>query len=174
MTARGRTVRAFSSRRPLALGFLTLVLLGSGLFGWGAFASISGAVIAAGRVEVATRDQRVEHIDGGTVREVLVRNGDRVVAGDVAIRLDDALLRSEEAILLAEFADLVARRNRLEAEFRAPALSHGTPISSHAPPWSPRCRRFSTASNGCSKREGRRARGRWRSSGSGSVRRASR
>ena len=118
MTARGRTAGAFSSRGPLALGFLTLVLLGSGLFGWGAFASISGAVIAVGRVEVATRDQRVEHIDGGTVREVLVRNGDRVAAGDVALRLDDALLRSEETILAAELADLVARRNRLEAEFR--------------------------------------------------------
>ena len=89
-----------------------------GLFGWGALASISGAVIAAGRVEVELRDQVVEHIDGGTVREILVRNGDRVVAGDVLLRLDDALLRSEAAVLEARSAELVARRNRLEAEFR--------------------------------------------------------
>ena len=108
----------FSSRRPLVLGFLTLIVLAAGLFGWGAFASISGAVIAAGRVEIETRDQVVEHIDGGTVGQILVRDGDRVAVGDVLIRLDDALLRSEAAVLEAEAADLAAQRNRLEAEFR--------------------------------------------------------
>ena len=108
----------FPARRPLGLGFLTLVVLGAGLFGWGAFATISGAVIAAGQVEVETRDQVVEHIDGGTVGEILVHNGDTVKAGDVLIRLDDTLPRSEAAILQAEYAELAARRNRLEAEFR--------------------------------------------------------
>ena len=107
----------FSSRRPLVLGFLTLTVLAGGLFGWGALASISGAVIATGRIEVETRDQVVEHIDGGTVGEILARDGDRVAAGDVLIRLDGALLRSEAAVLEAEAAELAARRNRLEAEF---------------------------------------------------------
>ena len=60
----------------------------------------------------------VEHIDGGTVGEILVRDGDRVAAGGVLIRLDDTLLRSEEAMLQVGYAELVARRNRLEAEFR--------------------------------------------------------
>ena len=110
--------RAFAARRALLLGFLTLLALTSGLIGWGTFATLSGAVIAAGQVEVETRDQVVEHIDGGTVGEILVRDGDRVEAGDVLIRLDDTLLRSEEAILQAEYVELVARRNRLEAEFR--------------------------------------------------------
>jgi len=107
----------FSSRGPLALGFLTLVVLIGGAFGWGATASISGAVIAAGQVEVETRDQVVEHIDGGTVAEVLVKNGDQVEAGAVLLRLDDLELRAAESILEAELAELVARRNRLEAEF---------------------------------------------------------
>ena len=109
---------AFSSRRPLLLGFVTLAVLGGGLFGWGAFASIAGAVIATGKIEVETREQSVEHIDGGTVGAVLVRNGDRVKAGDVLIRLGDTEVRSEAAVLEAEAADLAARRNRLEAEFR--------------------------------------------------------
>ena len=107
----------FSSHRSLALGFLTVVVLVGGVFGWGAFASISGAVIATGQVEVETRDQPVEHIDGGTVGAILVRDGDHVAAGEVLIRLDDAQLRSEAALLEAEAAVLAARRNRLEAEF---------------------------------------------------------
>ena len=110
--------RLFPARGPLVLGFLGLAALAGGLLGWGAFASISGAVIAAGRVEVETRDQVVEHIDGGTVSEILVRDGDAVAAGDVLIRLDDGLLRTEEALLNAQYAELAARRNRLEAEFR--------------------------------------------------------
>ena len=108
----------FSARRPLSLGFVALLVLATGLFGWGMLASISGAVIALGRIEVEGRNQVVEHIEGGTVREMLVRDGDRVAAGDVLLRLDDALLRSEAAVLEARTAELVARRNRLEAEFR--------------------------------------------------------
>ena len=118
MTASDMKGRPFEARRPLCLGFLTLLVLGGGLFGWGAFATLSGAIIAAGQVEVETRDQVVEHIDGGTVGEILVRDGDRVAAGDVLIRLDDTLLRSEEVMLRAAHAELAARRNRLEAEFR--------------------------------------------------------
>ena len=75
-------------------------------------------MIAPGRVEVENRAQAVEHVDGGTVQAVLVRDGDRVAAGDVLIRLEDGELRTGEAMLAAEQAELVARRNRLEAEYR--------------------------------------------------------
>ena len=108
----------FSSRRPLTLGFLTLAALASGLFGWGAATTIAGAVIATGQIDVETRDQVVEHIDGGTVDVILVRDGDRVAAGQTLVRLSGETLRSEAALLEAELAELVARRNRLEAEFR--------------------------------------------------------
>ena len=89
-----------------------------GVIGWSVFARISGAVIVSGWVASESRNQRVEHIDGGTVRDVLVRDGDVVAAGAVLLRLDDVLPRSEAAILQAQYAELVAQRNRLEAEFR--------------------------------------------------------
>ena len=89
-----------------------------GVVGWSVFARISGAVIVSGWVASESRNQRVEHIDGGTVRDVLVRDGDAVAAGAVLLRLEDVLPRSEEAILQAQYAELVAQRNRLEAEFR--------------------------------------------------------
>ena len=114
----------FSSRRPLALGYAALAVLGAGLFGWGALASIAGAVIAAGQVETETRDHVVEHVDGGAVETVAVRDGDRVEAGEVLMRLDRGALGAERAMLAAEHSELVARRNRLEAEFRdAPGIA---------------------------------------------------
>lgn len=114
MSGLGRT---FSSRRPLLLGFLALAILLGGALGWGGLASIVGAVIAAGQVEVESRDQVVEHFDGGTVGAILVKEGDRVEAGQVLLRLSGEKLRSEAALLEAELAHLVAERNRLEAEF---------------------------------------------------------
>ena len=112
-TAQGR----FSAGRALLLGFGGVAVLCGGLLGWSMFASISGAVIAAGLVEVESGNQVVEHIDGGTVSEILVRDGDRVTRGDVLLRFSDGQMRSDEAILKAQFAELAAWRNRLEAEF---------------------------------------------------------
>ena len=102
----------------MILGFGGVVVLVGGLSAWSVFASISGAVIASGRVVVENRNQVVEHIDGGTVSEILVREGDAVARDEVLLRFSDSLLRSEEAILESQYAELVARRNRLEAEFR--------------------------------------------------------
>ena len=116
MSARTATGR-FSARRALVLGFGGVLVLVVGLLGWSVLASISGAVIASGLVEVESGNQVVEHIEGGTVSEILVRDGDHVAEGDVLLRFSDARVRSEEAILKAQYAELAARRNRLEAEF---------------------------------------------------------
>ena len=112
------TETRFSAWRGLVLGFGALALLLCGVAGWGVLASISGAVIAHGRVTVESRNQIVEHIDGGTVGEVLVRDGDLVEQDDILLRFSDSLQRSEEAIIASQYTELVARRNRLEAEFR--------------------------------------------------------
>ena len=109
----------FSARRGLLLGFGGAFVLVAGVAGWSVLASVSGAVIAAGWVEVENRNRTVEHIDGGTVSEILVRDGNRVARDDVLLRFGDGKLRSEEAILSAQHVELAALRNRLEAELRA-------------------------------------------------------
>ena len=112
------TDRRFSAHRALVLGLGGVVFLLGGLAGCGVFASISGAVIATGRVAVESRNQAVEHIDGGTVSDVLVRDGDVVARGDPLLRFANSKLRSEAVILEAQYSELAALRNRLEAEFR--------------------------------------------------------
>ena len=129
MTERADKPR-YSARRALLFGFGGLLLLLGGLVGWSVFASVSGAVIATGQVVVETRNQVVEHIDGGTVRDILVRDGDTVAQDDVLLRFSDGLLRSEATILEAQYAELAARRNRLEAEFRgADAIVWGAALA---------------------------------------------
>ncbi|MEC9433532.1 MAG: HlyD family type I secretion periplasmic adaptor subunit [Pseudomonadota bacterium] len=102
---------------------IALILLVFGFGAWGAFTQIAGAVIAAGEVDVETREQVVQHPDGGVVGDIMVKDGDVVEAGDVLLRFDDTLQRSEAIILDGQYWELVARRNRLEAEqFEADAI----------------------------------------------------
>ena len=107
---------AWSARRPVVLGFLGLLILVGGFGTWAVQATIAGAIIASGRLEVDRNRQVVQHIDGGVVAEILVDEGDTVDEGQTLIRLDSSLLRSELLITEGQLFELMARRGRLEAE----------------------------------------------------------
>lgn len=110
------TPKQFSVRTPLFLGILTLVALVGGFGGWATMSRISGAVIASGQVEVDQNRQAIQHPDGGTVQELLVREGDIVAENQVLLRLDPALVRSQLTIAEDQMHEFMARRGRLEAE----------------------------------------------------------
>jgi HlyD family secretion protein len=101
---------------PMRLGLAASLMLVFGLGTWAAFASISGAVVASGRVKVVGERQVVQHPDGGVVAVLNVREGDRVEAGDMLFALDDRRLRAELAIVQSRLLETLARIGRLEAE----------------------------------------------------------
>lgn len=108
--------RRWSARMPLAVGFTAVAVLLGGLGAWSVGTEIAGAVVARGVVQVETERQAIRHPDGGVVGEILARDGDRVAAGDVLLRLDGTFLRSELAVVERQLAELHARRARLVAE----------------------------------------------------------
>ncbi len=110
------SVSNWSARRPVTLGVLALLVLVGGFGTWAVVSSIAGAIIAPGRIEVERNRQIVQHPDGGVVAEILVDEGDTVVAGETMIRLDSNLLQSELLITEGQLFELMARRGRLEAE----------------------------------------------------------
>lgn len=105
-----------SARGPLLLGALTLGVLIGGVGLWSVATTISGAIVASGRIEVEQNRQIVQHPDGGVVAEILASEGAVVSAGDVLVRLDGTLLQSERAIISGQLSEVRARRARLEAE----------------------------------------------------------
>ncbi len=109
--------RAWPARGPLAVGILSLILLVGGLGAWSLRTTLAGAVIASGKVQVESNRQVIQHPDGGVVDAILVRNGDRVAAGDVLLRLDGSRLQSELTIVEGQLQGLAARRARLIAEY---------------------------------------------------------
>ena len=110
------TNQGWSVRRYVIAGTTISGLLVAVLFGWGSVATLSGAVVASGQIEVDQNRQIVQHADGGTVLEILTTEGARVAAGDILLRLDGNLLQSELAIVEGQFFEVLARRGRLEAE----------------------------------------------------------
>ncbi|MEO1537969.1 MAG: HlyD family type I secretion periplasmic adaptor subunit [Pseudomonadota bacterium] len=110
------TERNYSPALPLAIGVLALVLLIGGVGLWSVRTQIAGAIIASGLIEVENNRQIVQHAEGGTVGSILARDGHRVAAGDLLIRLDDTLLMSDISVIELQMVELAARRARLEAE----------------------------------------------------------
>jgi hypothetical protein len=77
-----------SLRKPNVLGFAAILVLLGGFGSWAMLANISGAVIAAGELEVEQRHQTIQHIDGGILQAIRVAEGDRVKAGQTLMELD--------------------------------------------------------------------------------------
>jgi multidrug efflux pump subunit AcrA (membrane-fusion protein) len=90
--------------RYLRLGAAMVLLLVVGLGGWSAVTSIEGAVVASGLVAAESDSRSVQHLNGGVITDILVRDGDRVNAGDVLILLDAAQIREQIEGLSAQIA----------------------------------------------------------------------
>jgi HlyD family secretion protein len=116
MRSKYQTAWRRSIRRNLMGGVVVVALLTGGIGGWAATTQLAGAVIAAGSIVVDSDVKKVQHPTGGVVGELRVRDGDRVRAGDVVIRLDDTVTRANLAIVSKGLDELTARKARLEAE----------------------------------------------------------
>lgn len=108
--------KSFSMRGRVIWGVLFALLLLVGIGGWAVTAKLSSAVIGVGTVRVDEDLKVVQHIDGGVLRQIAIREGDEVAAGQVLLRLDDVQIRAERAIIMGQLAEFEARRQRLLAE----------------------------------------------------------
>ncbi len=80
------------------------------------FVSINGAIVASGTVTVESNTKTVQHLEGGIVSKILVKNGDLVKEGDVVIRLDDTQLRANLGVARGRTLDALTQQLRLQAE----------------------------------------------------------
>jgi HlyD family type I secretion membrane fusion protein len=103
---------SFDRRRvfvPLAIVAVLLIL-------WASLAPISGAVIAHARIKVELERKTVQHREGGIVREIKVRNGQQVRAGDVLVVVDDVRSDAELSLLEDQLRAERVRHARVSAE----------------------------------------------------------
>ncbi|AYC99560.1 HlyD family type I secretion periplasmic adaptor subunit [Neorhizobium sp. NCHU2750] len=114
------TIATSSSQRSLRRHVIVVAVLGlalvGGIGGWAAMATLSNAVVGEGTVIIDDNVKKIQHLSGGVVSELLVREGSHVEAGDVLVKLDGTSLRASLAIVESGLAQLYAKRIRLEAE----------------------------------------------------------
>jgi epimerase transport system membrane fusion protein len=113
-----------SIRSPAIAGW-SIIGIFFGIFGgWALIAPLHGAVVANNAVvKVEGNRKSVQHLEGGIIKELRVKDGDRVAAGDILILLDDSQARAEFDVLSQQYLVLRATEERLKAELsRAPEL----------------------------------------------------
>ena len=108
--------QASASSRTARIGLWALGLGFGGFLLWAALAPLDEGVPGPGMVVIDTKRKPVQHLTGGIVKEVLVREGDVVKEGQVLLRLDDAVSRSNFEAVRQRYLGLRAMQGRLEAE----------------------------------------------------------
>jgi len=104
------------TRGPLLFAAtLTVVCLG-GAGAWSALAPLESAAMASGVVVVDSSRKTVAHLEGGVVAQILVREHDRVEAGQVLIRLDPTVAKASLDLYRGELMASEAMVARLAAE----------------------------------------------------------
>lgn len=99
-------------RQGLLVVFLFFGVLGT----WAVFGEISGAIVAPGKVKIETERKTVQHLEGGIVDSILVREGDEVQEGQPLIVLESVQVDASENMLQKQIVAQLAAQTRSAAE----------------------------------------------------------
>src|SRR5258707_357736 len=105
-----------SIKRVALAGWLIIAIFFGGIGSWAVTAPLNGAVVGNAVVKVEGNRKSVQHLDGGIVKEMRIKEGDKVNAGDVLIILDETQARAEYDVLSQQYVVLRATEARMLAE----------------------------------------------------------
>lgn len=120
---------------PKGPSFLMVGLVGlvASFITWAAFAEIEEATRGEGRVIPASKIQLVQNLEGGIVVDIGVREGDRIKAGDIILRIDPTQADASHAETNERILGLKALTTRLDAELSATPLVFSPELERDAP-----------------------------------------
>jgi HlyD family secretion protein len=103
--------------RKFALAGYGLIFLTFGVAGgWAAVAKIDRAVVAPAFISTETNKKTVQHLEGGIVQEILVKEGERIEQGQVLVRLEKVQAQANSDLLGGQLRSSLALEARLLAE----------------------------------------------------------
>ena len=107
---------ARSLRGPLLLGVATVTIFLGGFGLWGSLVPIAGGAVAPGIISPDGSRRTVQHLEGGIVGDILVKDGQKVEAGQPLLVLEETQARASYQMLLGQQRSLQATFARLSAE----------------------------------------------------------
>ncbi len=105
-----------SPTKYVVAGLLVIGLFFGGLIVWSIYFPFQGAVIASGLVKVSGERKVVQHLEGGIVERIFVKEGDKVLKNDVLVELQSSQVSSNVDLLQGRLWAKEAEAARLKAE----------------------------------------------------------
>ncbi len=103
--------------RGLVIAGFMIIIVGFGGFAvWAAVAPLNSAAIALGGLVVESNRKAVQHLEGGIIQDIFVKEGEPVKAGQLLVHLEDMAARTRLQMLDSRYVATLARYNRLHAE----------------------------------------------------------
>lgn len=104
------------TKRPATIGITIIIGAVVAFFAWAFFAPLDAGVPAAGTITVESKRKIVQHLSGGIIRKILVKEAQEVKAGDPLILLDDTMTKANFDAARQQYYALQAQVDRLQAE----------------------------------------------------------
>lgn len=116
-TAKQFDTQVATDVRPVVrAGLLTLLLGAGGFLLWAGFAPLDQGITLPGVVNVDSKRKTVQHLRGGILQEILVKEGDAVKAGQVLMRLNNTQTNAQLNEVKSQYYSAKAMEDRLQAE----------------------------------------------------------
>lgn len=112
----GEDAPPLDARSTVRTGLIIIAITFLGFGGWAALVPLSAAVIAAGEVKVESNRKTVQHLEGGIVAAIHVRDGDMVQAGQTLIELQSEQVAASLDIVTGQLDAELAKNARLRSE----------------------------------------------------------
>ncbi|MCV6605011.1 MAG: hypothetical protein OIF34_06880, partial [Porticoccaceae bacterium] len=103
-----------SDKRVVRTALVCLIGLGGFLL-WGVFAPLEEGIAASGKVVVDSQRKVVQHLEGGIISDIRVRDGQWVEQGQIVVVLEDTVSLASRDQTIQEYASLAASVERLQS-----------------------------------------------------------
>ncbi|KFX67800.1 hemolysin D [Pseudomonas taeanensis MS-3] len=103
-------------RRPGRWGMWLVIAGFGGFIIWAVIAPLDAGIVANATVNVTDNRKTIQHLTGGSVEAILVREGDLVKRGQALIELDQTQAVAEQGVVSAQYIVVRTVQNRLQAE----------------------------------------------------------
>jgi len=102
---------------PAIIFGLTVLFIVFGLLGgWMYYAPLASSSVASGQVSAGLAKKTIQHLDGGIVKAIHVKDGDEVKKDDILIELEDVQIKENLNMLESQYEDIYALYDRLKAQ----------------------------------------------------------
>ncbi len=108
----------------IIFGLMVVITIFGFIGGWMYYAPLASTSVASGQVVAGGAKQKVQHLDGGIVKAIHIKDGDVVKKGDILIELDDVQIKENLNILKSQYQDALAMYVRLKAQRDNKSLIH--------------------------------------------------